>query len=440
MIDLEQLRPYATAHEQRVIDAVIEHGGNKAAASRALGIRRESVRSALTSARRRFETGTLPSPRGPSTAPYHIPEGHELKGVSTLVNAQGEQDAAWHKSQIASAPPAVAPVPEGFTLKRVSSYTGPDGSVRAQWRSADLEQQQRWDMFWAAAEREATKFRGLAAMLPPAPRTASELLTVYPLGDPHIGMLSWAPETGEHFDLHIAEKDLISCINLLVSGAPASKRALLANLGDFYHAQDDSQLTPRGGNKLDVDGRRAKVLQLGLRMMGCMVDRLLSVHEQVHVVNVPGNHDPGMAIMVALWLDAIYKNEPRVTIESPHNPYIYVTHGSTLLGFAHGDGAKMDQLPGVMATDRPELWGAARFRHWLTGHVHHQVRKEHPGCTVESFRTLAARDYWHHHKGYRSQRSLSAITYHDVFGEITRGTVDLSLARSDLSVPPVVQS
>jgi hypothetical protein len=80
-----------------------------------------------------------------------------------------------------------------------------------------------------------------------------------------------------------------------------------------------------------------------------------------------------------------------------------------------------------MAADRPEDWGATDYRVWFTGHIHHQTRKEFPGCVIESFRTLAARDYWHAWKGYRSGQSLSCITLHKEYGEITRSTVDIRL-------------
>ena len=91
-----------------------------------------------------------------------------------------------------------------------------------------------------------------------------------------------------------------------------------------------------------------------------------------------------------------------------------------LLGSTHGDGAKLADLPLIMATDAPEDWAAAKFRHWHCGHFHHDQMKEHPGCSVETHRTLAAGDAWHRHEGYRSGRDMKAIVYHREQGEITR--------------------
>ena len=243
-------------------------------------------------------------------------------------------------------------------------------------------------------------------------------------------MLAWGREVGADFDVKIAEKDLLGCVDMLVDRAPDSKHAVLANVGDFFHAENDSQLTPRGGNKLDCDTRWAKVTDIGFMLMRRLVDRLRGKHEHVRVVNVPGNHDPYMARMLTLWLKAVYEDEPRVEIVDNANPYMYLRHGKNLFGFAHGDGTKIEQLPGIMAADRAEDWGSTDFRMWVTGHIHHITRKEFPGCLVESFRTLATRDFWHHQKGYRSGQSLQAITFDEEFGEITRSTVDLKFVRA----------
>ena len=72
-------------------------------------------------------------------------------------------------------------------------------------------------------------------------------------------MLAWADEVGENFDLKIVERELCECLAQLVARSPATEEAIITNLGDFWHAQDDRQLTPGSGNKLDVDGRSGKV-------------------------------------------------------------------------------------------------------------------------------------------------------------------------------------
>lgn len=360
-----------------------------------------------------------------------VPRGHRVKGNSTLVDAAGNPVSQWRKTERDSSdPPRHEAVPSGHAVSKVSTLLDATGNVRAQWIQAPKAEATRLEEFWAAHNASAAEYVRSAAPLKPAPMSDADLLTVYALGDPHIGMLSWGAETGQDFDLSIAVRDLYVAVDLLIEGAPRSATGLIANLGDFFHAENDKQQTPTGGNKLDVDSRWAKIAAAGFTCMRRMIDRALAKHDQVLVANVPGNHDPQMARMLNIWLEALYEREPRVQMLSNLSPFIYHRHGSVLLGFAHGDGAKATHLPAIMAADQRELWGQTEYHFWHVGHVHHWTRQESPSCVVESHRTLASNDAWHHHKGYRSGKSLSSITYHREWGERVRGTVGLPEVRA----------
>ena len=371
----------------------------------------------------RFKTvGQTP---GAHLAKVRVPEGMRVKSLTT-----GPRGTTTHADLATLDPPRFEAVPAGHLVKGVSTLLGPQGEQRAQWVKTDREQQQTWDAFWEAAEQHAKKYRGLVKRSACPKSTMADFMTAYPLGDPHVAMLSWARETGKDFDLKIVERDLVRAVGMLVARAPASKVGLLANVGDFFHIENDRQATPHGNNKLDGDGRLVKFVETGFGMMRRMVDTLLAKHARVIVANIRGNHDPMMACMLALWLREAYRSEPRVEVLDNVNPYLYVRHGKNLIGIAHGDGAKILDLGGIMATDRPSDWGETEFRYWLTGHIHQRKLVELPGCLAESFRTLATADFWAHWKGYRSGNSLCAITYDKRWGEVMRATLPLAQVRA----------
>jgi len=359
-----------------------------------------------------------------------VPKGQQLKSLSLLTNeTTGELTASWTKTEKESRPDLLTATPPDFALSRQSTMTVA-GEPRVQWTSYDKPKQQAFEQFWAACEAATVRYRGIANVTAAPAETAEDLLTLYPLGDPHIGLLAWHKESGTDFDVRIAERELFGVVEQLVERAPASQTAILANLGDYVHAQNDKQLTPTGNNKLDVDGRMAKVNEIAFTLMRRLIDVTLRKHQLVKVVTVPGNHDPDTARMLRLYLKTVYENESRVEVLPNWNPYTYIHFGKNLFGFSHGDGAKPEHLPALMAADQPELWGLCTHRYWHGGHVHHSEKKETPGCTFESHRTLAANDAWHNWKGYRAGKSLSAITYTSLGGEISRLTVDLGLARA----------
>ncbi len=365
----------------------------------------------------------------------NVPEGHRVKGNSSLLDANGALDRRWVKTERDSSDPKFQAIPAGHHVIRTSTNVDAQGEVRQQWVIAEQAKADREAAFWEACKAHAANYTGLAGagtMRTDTP-TDEDTLTIYPLGDPHIGMLAWARETGRDFDLDIAERELVTCVEELVERAPPSGRAILANLGDFFHAQDDLARTPRGGNALDKDGRMRKVLEVGLRTERRMIDLLRRKHHRVQVFNVPGNHDPSAAQMLTLFFQEAYRFDPRVEIVDNANPYAYVEFGKNLIGICHGDGAKTEQLGAIMATDQPAAWGRTEFRYVYQGHLHHKRVVELPGCIVEVFRTLAAADAWAHWKGYRSGSSLECVTLDKEYGEIQRAQVGLKRVRAKVA-------
>ena len=317
------------------------------------------------------------------------------------------------------------PVAPGFSVKGVSTLYGADGTVRGQWVKSQADRESQLAQLLEAVAGIVEPFRG-ASSAPEAPRHLDEdILAVYPMGDPHFGMYAWAEECGDSFDLAMAERNLVGAVDKLVALAPPARQALVINLGDFFHADNSSNRTARSGHALDVDGRWQGILAAGIRAMRRCIDRALEKHESVRVINAIGNHDDHSAIVLSLCLAGYYENNPRVLIDTSPSAFHWLRFGACLLGVTHGDSAKFTDLPGIMAHDRAEDWGQTKHRFWYCGHVHHDSLKEFPGVTVETFRTLAARDAWHHRSGYRSGRDMKLDILHREHGRIARHIVGI---------------
>jgi hypothetical protein len=325
--------------------------------------------------------------------------------------------------------PGDAPQPgdrPGFAISKVSTYRSGDGELIGQW-----VQERPEDV--ARVESARTFVEGLLEGKPPAPliqppaASDDDLLCVYPMGDPHFGMRAHAPEAGENFDLTIAERQTKAVVDRLVHAAPPARHALLLNLGDFFHADDDSAQTKRSKNQLDVDGRYHRVLRVGAWTLAHLIYRLLEKHETVEVWNERGNHDDTSALVLQVALGMHFTGNPRVTVNESPAYFHFREFGRCLIGATHGDGPKEGELPGIMAHDAAESWGRTKFRTFHRGHFHHDMVKDLTGCTVETHRTLAASDAWHRKSGYRAPRDMKVITYHARFGEIARTRVNLDM-------------
>jgi hypothetical protein len=317
-------------------------------------------------------------------------------------------------------------VPEGFAVKGTTTLYGEDGAAKLQWVKTTADDEAREAQLRQFAITLAEGIKGLApAIIAPA-KTSDELLCVIPVGDPHFGLKVWAQEGGGNFDLDIAERLTCGAMDRLVASAPPSKTAVLLNLGDHFHA-DSQANTTTSGTSVDVDGRWAKIQQVGLRAMLYCIKRLLERHERVIVRINRGNHDKHSAYALSLMISCYFHNEPRVEVDLSPAAVWYFRFGSVLLGSTHGDTIKGKELLSVMAADKPQDWGKTKHRYWFVGHIHHSDIKEYPGGIVEYLRTLAPGDAWHHGQGYRSGRDMRLVVMHKEHGEIERHRCDIGM-------------
>lgn len=316
--------------------------------------------------------------------------------------------------------------PPGFHVKGVSTQIDANGNVMSQWIKTRTDEEHKLAMLADALRGIADAWPNIAAPVEQPADLDDDLLCVYGIGDPHFGMHAWGEETGRDFDLKIAERNLCSAVDNLVAVAPRARHALIVEVGDFFHADNSSNQTLRSHHALDVDTRWAKVIQVGIRAMRRCIDRALEKHELVTVICEQGNHDDHSAIMLAMCLAQFYEREPRVTIDTSPAKFHWFRFGKVMLGVTHGDSIKPKDMPSVMATDQAKNWGETQYRHFYTGHVHHESLKEFPGCTVETLRTLAATDAWHASKGYRSGRDMKCDVWHRERGLRTRHVIGIA--------------
>lgn len=320
-------------------------------------------------------------------------------------------------------------VAPGYAMGKVTVQRDKEGEVERTWERQSPDAALREQALRDFAETLSHGFVGLAPIVQPPDHANEELLCVYPMGDPHFGMYAWAEDAGDDFDLDIAEALTKGAIDQLVSTAPAAATAILLNLGDMFHADNQNNTTTKG-TRVDVDGRRPKVQQVGLLAIVHAIQRLLEKHQTVIYRGNKGNHDEETSYALSLMISCFFRNEPRVQVELSPAVMWYYRFGSNLLASTHGDTIKGKDMVGVMACDRPEDWGLTKHRHCLVGHVHHSDLKEYPGGRVEYFNTLAARDAWHQGQGYRAGRDMRMIVYHKDHGEIARNRCDIGMLAS----------
>jgi hypothetical protein len=314
---------------------------------------------------------------------------------------------------------ALRQAPDGYMVKGTSTLVDEQGNTKLQWikTSADMETLRAAQ---AAVLRQMTrKLPALPRIKAPAEQSA-DLCTVYTMTDCHVGMLAWSRETGEAWDLNIAERCLTETLLQMIDAAPASALGVLNQLGDFLHFDSLQPMTPTHHHILDADSRYQKVVEVAVRILESVIAAMLTKHAAVHVEMKEGNHDPTGSVWLRVMFARIFRDNPRVTVNLSPNPYTAKQWGETMLGFYHGHLAKLPSLPLVFAQQFSEMWGATKFRYIHTGHKHHVEEKEHPGIKVIQHPTIAAPDAFAARGGWLSKRQATSMTYHKTRGEYAR--------------------
>lgn len=279
----------------------------------------------------------------------------------------------------------------------------------------------REDDAQSAAEALRAAFDAYEPVAPTAPPRLSDddLMNVVKLPDVHMGMHAWSRETGADYSTKIAATVVRDALGALVPRLPPAGHGVLIALGDFYHQNDATNMTPRSRHILDVDGRFLKVMEAGAFAMIAAIDLMLDHHAQVEVVILPGNHDPQMAQMLALALRLRYEREPRVTVHDGAGLWWVREHGQVMLAATHLHAIKFEAVPGYIAAEWPESWGRTRHRYAFTGHEHRERTRDFPGVNVETLRPITARDAYAA-GAYHSTREVSAMTFHRNRGRVSR--------------------
>tara|TARA_R100000951_G_scaffold45720_2_gene38838 strand:- start:334 stop:1530 length:1197 start_codon:yes stop_codon:yes gene_type:complete len=319
------------------------------------------------------------------------------------------------------------PIAEGFVPKRISTFYNDQGQVSRQWV---IQEPERAKMLEMLKDLSAELLEGVEPVEPtPAPTAPLEddLMINIPIGDAHIGMLSWEEETNDKYDLKIAKDLHCRAIDMLIHQTPAAKHCTIIDLGDFMHSDNLEGKTARSGNVLDMDSRYHKVVRVAIRIVLHYIQAALNKFEHVTFRPEIGNHNDVGSLWMQEMLAVVFANEPRVTIGNSAGNVFYWQHGDCYFMSHHGHQIKGDRLYQIFAKQIMDEHIATRHRKIYMGHVHHKSVTENAICEMETYRTLAGKDAYAAGGGYSAGRSITAETWHKKYGEVSKVNVTVQM-------------
>lgn len=247
------------------------------------------------------------------------------------------------------------------------------------------------------------------------------------IADLHIGKLCWDKETGTCFNIKIAEKifsDILSDIVCEIRQLPVSQIYFVWS-NDFFNT-DTTENTATAGTRQDNDGRWAQIFDAGTELLTRAILTLRDI-APITTFYTPSNHDVMTGYHAVKFIEAYFKNDANVFVDTSPSARKYYILGNTLVGYCHGDkeggnGTKerASRLASCMPIEAPELWAKAATREFHTGHLHsEQMIQEINGVIVRRISSPTASDAWHTTSGFiGAVRKAQTFVYHPTRGQI----------------------
>jgi hypothetical protein len=223
--------------------------------------------------------------------------------------------------------------------------------------------------------------------------------------DLHIGKIGI---DGDEYSIDIARERMLDALQHLVKRASGFyiNQILFVVGNDFLNSDGDWPVpsTTRGTPQFNTD-KHIETYRAGRKLIIECVE-MLSEIAPVHIDVIPGNHDRESMMHIGDALEMFYENNENVSVNNDMRMMKAFHYGRCLIINDHGDGPKLNDLPGIVSQRYRDVWSEVRYVEVHRGHYHTnksykmQAVEELNGLTVRNLSSMTATDEWHDMKGY----------------------------------------
>lgn len=299
-------------------------------------------------------------------------------------------------------------------------------SAKHGWRKVQNDDGSSDSVFWKAEIDPEVKARTLdeiiekmneqilpaPALIKPPKAGDDELMAVFPVADLHIGLLTCEEEVGMDWDTRIAKKVFEEAFSKIVERTRGAGTAVLAQLGDLTHTNDQLNVTPGHKHQLDADTRWFMINRRAVEIMKFAIDMLREKYPNVVYRGSRGNHDTDAHVGITSALYERYLDTSGVTVDIEGMDFFSKVFGENLILTHHGDKVKPERMATFIPEQYRKEWGQTSMCTVYSGHVHHMWSKEIGGVWFQGCGTIIPRDAHAFSNGYSSRRTLISDLYH----------------------------
>ena len=166
--------------------------------------------------------------------------------------------------------------------------------------------------------------------------------------DLHIGKIGIE---GDKYSIEIARNRMLNALEHLIKRSSGFyiDEILFVVGNDFLNADGDWPVpsTTRGTPQFNTD-KHMEMYRAGRKLLIECINMLIDI-SHVHVMVIPGNHDRESMMHIGDAIEIYYEKNENVSVDNSMSMMKAYRYGRCLIINDHGDGPKLNDLPGIVA-------------------------------------------------------------------------------------------
>lgn len=228
------------------------------------------------------------------------------------------------------------------------------------------------------------------------------------VADLHYGLLA-KENLSEEYNMKIAEERFDKVIDDVIirkQDDTSIEKVVLLVGNDFLSADNVQGTTSRHFTQQDQETNWYEIIESATEMLIKEVEKLQKAFPKVVVMNVKGNHDEMSTFGIMQTLNAYYKNNEQVKIDTSCKFRQYIRYGINLIGLSHNE--RVQDVSKIMAAETGTDFGECKYKMFLMGHLH--TRKEigdDYGVDIRRLPSVVGASAWTASQGYCGTNKMS---------------------------------
>lgn len=220
-----------------------------------------------------------------------------------------------------------------------------------------------------------------------------------PIADLHIGLLATMQANNNEYNMEIMEnlyRSTISQIKERISGQKFEE--VIFVVGNDFLNTDNLTNTTSKGTPQDSAAFWYSLVDKAIELIIVGINSFLEV-SPVYVYNAVSNHDGQTMYGIMKVIEATYKTNVNVWVDTSPLPRKYHKFGKSLVAITHD--MKVATGLQTMTTEAKELWSSCNKFYWFLAHLHTEMQYQKSGM-MEMYRvpTISGYSRWSNDKAF----------------------------------------